>query len=38
METLLHPDGIGTCAKLGSHLTLWNCYEELNYICEKNAV
>ncbi|XP_073468140.1 uncharacterized protein [Aquarana catesbeiana] len=38
METLPHPEGAGSCAKLGSHLTQWNCYEELNYICEKNAV
>ncbi|PIO31554.1 hypothetical protein AB205_0214600 [Aquarana catesbeiana] len=38
IETLPLPEGIGSCAKLGSHLGLWNCYEELNYICEKNAV
>lgn len=37
IETLPHPEGAGSCAKLGSHLTLWNCYEELNYICEKNV-
>ncbi|XP_077323144.1 killer cell lectin-like receptor subfamily G member 1 [Lithobates pipiens] len=31
-------EGTGTCAKLGSHLTLENCYIELNYICERDAV
>ncbi|PIN97554.1 hypothetical protein AB205_0113720 [Aquarana catesbeiana] len=38
VETLPHPEGTGGCAKLGSHLKVWNCYDELNYICEKNAV
>lgn len=38
VESLPLSEGTGSCAKLGSHLTQWNCYEELNYICEKNAV
>ncbi|XP_077323155.1 C-type lectin domain family 2 member B-like [Lithobates pipiens] len=37
-ETLPYHEGTGSCAKLGSHLTLWNCYEELNYVCERNVV
>ncbi|XP_073469094.1 killer cell lectin-like receptor subfamily B member 1C [Aquarana catesbeiana] len=36
IETL--PEGIGTCAKLGSTLTLDNCYAALNYICESDSV
>ncbi|XP_040191666.1 early activation antigen CD69-like isoform X2 [Rana temporaria] len=36
METVT--EGIGTCAKLGSRLTLENCFTELNYICERDTV
>ncbi|XP_077323555.1 killer cell lectin-like receptor subfamily B member 1A [Lithobates pipiens] len=36
METIT--GGTGSCAKLGSHLTREDCYTELNYICERNAV
>ncbi|XP_073469250.1 killer cell lectin-like receptor subfamily B member 1A [Aquarana catesbeiana] len=28
----------GSCAKLGSRLTRENCYEGLNYICERDTV
>ncbi|XP_077323204.1 uncharacterized protein LOC143956907 isoform X2 [Lithobates pipiens] len=31
-------EGIGSCAKLGPHLMLENCYIPLRWICERDAV
>ncbi|XP_018428924.1 PREDICTED: killer cell lectin-like receptor subfamily B member 1B allele C [Nanorana parkeri] len=36
METV--SEGTGSCAKLGSRLILENCYTNLHWICERDAV